>query len=222
VPTFGTPSSCSLPFIYHRYYFINPLTITSFDVRCRGPEPLAQEYDTGPLYILGGVRTRAPTKSHSEYNCFSWSLKGFFTGTCNYEGITPGMTTGSVFIAWIIYLTSIVKWPLNSSSTIIHCFLNILDLLFRATSAPVWVEVFTVLLEYNAVWPAESRPMFRRNILPPSSGSKNGILLALFCDAEDGGDMFLLNAGWLSWITWCYIPEDRNSSTGIHSFQQFV
>jgi hypothetical protein len=48
--------------------------------------------------------------------------------------------------------------------------------------------------------------MFRRNISPPSSGSKNklsrallatcfhaGFLLVLLFDLEDGGDMFLRN-----------------------------
>jgi hypothetical protein len=56
--------------------------------------------------------------------------------------------------------------------------------------------------------------MFRRNISPPFSGSKNelrknsrplfatcvhaGFLLDLFFDLEDGGDMFLRNVGLLS------------------------
>jgi hypothetical protein len=63
------------------------------------------------------------------------------------------------------------------------------------------------LLGYNTVWSVESPPAFRRNISPPSSGSNKrrlvtcfhtGILLDLFFDLEDGGNMFLRNVGWLS------------------------
>jgi hypothetical protein len=52
----------------------------------------------------------------------------------------------------------------------------------------------------------ESQPMFRRNILSPSSRTNkpsvkecrkqsSGILLDLFVHSEDGGDMFLRNVG---------------------------
>jgi hypothetical protein len=65
------------------------------------------------------------------------------------------------------------------------------------------------LLEYNAVLSTESQPTFWRNMLPPSSESKNkpskqssacyllhaGFLLDLLFDPEDGGDMFLQNVG---------------------------
>jgi hypothetical protein len=60
------------------------------------------------------------------------------------------------------------------------------------------------LLAYNAVNSAECQPTIRRNVLPPSSGSKKsvkaggmkrsaGFLLGLFLDPEDGGNMFLRN-----------------------------
>jgi hypothetical protein len=75
------------------------------------------------------------------------------------------------------------------------------------------------LVGYNAVWPVESQPTFRRNLSPLSSGSKNkpskklawkqaashpaslanclhaGFLLRLFFGPEDGGDNFLRNVG---------------------------
>jgi hypothetical protein len=35
-----------------------------------------------------------------------------------------------------------------------------------------------------------------------------GVWLVIFIDHEDGGDMFLQNAGCFQWTTWCYIPED--------------
>jgi hypothetical protein len=63
------------------------------------------------------------------------------------------------------------------------------------------------LLGYNAVQYAESQPTFRRNILPVwkqvalsllATCFHVGFLLVLFFDPEDGGDMFLRNAGWLS------------------------
>jgi hypothetical protein len=69
---------------------------------------------------------------------------------------------------------------------------------------------------YNAVQYVDSQLMFRRNMSPPSSGSKNKLsmkparsrqqvpvlpascFLRLSFDSEDGGDMFLRNVGWLS------------------------
>jgi hypothetical protein len=71
------------------------------------------------------------------------------------------------------------------------------------------------LLGYNTVQSVESKPTFRRNMSPPSSGSKNkpgakqgsgssgyschllqaGFFLGLFVNPEDGGDMFLRNVG---------------------------
>jgi hypothetical protein len=57
---------------------------------------------------------------------------------------------------------------------------------------------------YNTVQYVEYQPTFRKNISPPSLGSKNnpssafylfhaGFLLGLFFDPEDVGDMLLLN-----------------------------
>jgi hypothetical protein len=62
------------------------------------------------------------------------------------------------------------------------------------------------LLGYNAVYTVEYQPTFRKNMSPPSSGSKNrprtcfhaGFLLSLFFDPRDGGEMFLRNVGSLS------------------------
>jgi hypothetical protein len=65
------------------------------------------------------------------------------------------------------------------------------------------------LLGYNFVLSGESQPTFRQNISPPSLRAKNkpskkpasgtsfqpGLLLGLFFDPEDGGDMFLGNFG---------------------------
>jgi hypothetical protein len=60
------------------------------------------------------------------------------------------------------------------------------------------------------VYFVESQPTFRRNISPPSSGSKNkpnkkpallvtcfysGFFLGLFFDPEEGGEMFLQIVG---------------------------
>jgi hypothetical protein len=36
-----------------------------------------------------------------------------------------------------------------------------------------------------------------------------GFMLGLIFEPEDGSDMLLQNVGWLSQITWCYIPEYR-------------
>jgi hypothetical protein len=53
------------------------------------------------------------------------------------------------------------------------------------------------LLRCEATWSAKSVPMFRRNVLPPSSwlNSKQAAacLLALLLDSVDGGSTFLLN-----------------------------
>jgi hypothetical protein len=63
------------------------------------------------------------------------------------------------------------------------------------------------ILRYKTVYSVESQPTFRRNISPPSSGSKqetsgkallvtwfrDASLLCLFFDAENGGNMFLRN-----------------------------
>jgi hypothetical protein len=66
------------------------------------------------------------------------------------------------------------------------------------------------LLGYNAVKSFESQPTFRRNVLPPASGSKNkssklclhffhsDFILDLFFDHEDGSDMFFINIDRLS------------------------
>jgi hypothetical protein len=55
------------------------------------------------------------------------------------------------------------------------------------------------LLSYNNMQSIEIQPMFWRNMLPPSSGSKNqfhaAFFLGLFFALEDGGDMFLRNIG---------------------------
>jgi hypothetical protein len=70
----------------------------------------------------------------------------------------------------------------------------------------VGFEVFTaVVMESTIFWDTTPRSLlsvktFRRNIYPPSSGSKNnltcfhgGFLLSLFFGPEDGDDMFLRN-----------------------------
>jgi hypothetical protein len=68
------------------------------------------------------------------------------------------------------------------------------------------------LLGYNAAQSVESHPTFRRNISPPSSGSKNtpgkkpawkqvartARLARLVLFDPEGGDMFLRNVHWLS------------------------
>jgi hypothetical protein len=50
---------------------------------------------------------------------------------------------------------------------------------FRSTVSPVkkkeQITEEYCLLGYNTVWSVENQPAFRRNILPPSSGSKNKV-----------------------------------------------
>jgi hypothetical protein len=85
-------------------------------------------------------------------------------------------------------------------------------------------------LGYNAVYFVESQPTFRRNVLPPFSGSNikpsnksawkqvasvADFFLGLFFESEDGIDMFFRNVDWLStdytalyvwrWNTWVRI-----------------
>jgi hypothetical protein len=88
----------------------------------------------GFIIVLLVVIAWPPPKSCLEYSYFKWSLTGLFNRMCSYEVIPPGMTTRSLFTAWITYLASIVKWPSNASSASTPHFLNsALSILFRAT-----------------------------------------------------------------------------------------
>jgi hypothetical protein len=102
-------------------HFLNPYTNTSGKICCYGLDPLAQWFY---FTVLRWCKNMVSTKSHSEYNCFKWSLKGLFTRMCYYKTIPPCMIRRSVFTAWITALASSFKWPLNACSTSTPCFLN--------------------------------------------------------------------------------------------------
>lgn len=120
------------------------LTVSSGEV-IDGLDVLAQQLHTGSLNSPGGVRTWPLAKSHSEYNCFKWSLKGLFIRLYSYEVIPPGMITSSLFIAWVTDLMSSVKWFLRASSTNIPCFLNnALGLLFQT----IYILTFIISFSY--------------------------------------------------------------------------
>jgi hypothetical protein len=59
------------------------------------------------------------------------------------------------------------------SSHDFYLYINTLKIHWIWGSHSCDYEEFFCLLAYNAVWPGESQPMFRRNVLPPFSGSKN-------------------------------------------------
>jgi hypothetical protein len=145
-----------LPFISDIQLFLNSLTITSGEICCHRLEPLVQLVILHwALYCPHGVRTQSHTKSHSEYSCFKWSLKGLFTNTCSYKFITPGMPTRSVFNCMNYRLASSVKWSSDASNTSIPCFLNnTLGPLFHAlvTSSPS-VHLFIYLLVRHDYYP---------------------------------------------------------------------
>jgi hypothetical protein len=65
------------------------------------------------------------------------------------------------------------------------------------TSKSGYAEFY--LLGHNAMYSVESQPTFRRNLSPPSSGSKNKLSKKpekrWQAQTEDGGDMFLRNVG---------------------------
>jgi hypothetical protein len=120
-------------------HFLNPLTITSGEIRFHGLDLLAQQSYTGLPYCPNGVRTYSPTKSHSEYNSFKWSLKGVFRRMHNNEVIPPGMTTRSIFLARIIDLAYNVRWPSNASLAFSTIFLAFsLQLVHLVTYPLIW------------------------------------------------------------------------------------
>jgi hypothetical protein len=93
----------------------------------------------------------------------------------------------------------------------------------------VGFEVLTaVVMKSIAIWDItpcsnSSHPKFRKNLLPPSSGSKNkmskkqvwkpatwfyaGFLSGLIFDRKDEGDMFLRNVGWLPTVYAALYPR---------------
>jgi hypothetical protein len=108
----------TLPYSLPTFQFLShpPLTLISGEIHCHDLYPLGQWVDTGPLYCLTAVRKWYPVKSHSEYNCFKWSAKGFLAIMCSYGHISSGMFTRSLLTAWITDLTSSAKCSLNAQA----------------------------------------------------------------------------------------------------------
>lgn len=94
-------------------HIIRCTTLKSSD-HCFWRDLLPWSRSTGTLvlhsaaYCPCGIRTQTPPRSHSEYCCCKWSLKGISV-ECRLWSCPSSMTIRWVFIAWIIHLSSSVK-----------------------------------------------------------------------------------------------------------------
>jgi hypothetical protein len=92
-------------------------------------------------------------------------------------------------------------------SHFITCTVHLGREVYRELALPNWIWTEYYLLGYNAVYSFENSSTFRRKRGSACTYFDAGFLLVLFFGAEDGGDAFLRNVGWLSTDYTAFYPR---------------